>query len=161
MSILGYRPSLEQRCEVSVLWISAAMPHPEEATFRVFDPAKASDYSAIRGSHPSALYDIIYDFHRSGSVESRFGTCVDVGCGPGNSTKPLLEEFDRVVGVDPSQGMIAAAKRTLDDQRIEFLTGQAEDMGQVKEADMITAANAVRSLPHCCLVRVISILLLG
>ena len=51
----------------------------------------------------------------SGVPLERAGRCVDLGCGPGNSTALLVDRFpDAVVsGVDSSPGMIAKARERL------------------------------------------------
>ena len=36
---------------------------------------------------------------------------IDVGCGPGNSTRPLAEYFDQVIGCDISETQVAEAQK--------------------------------------------------
>ena len=126
------------------------MAHQSEATFKKFTSKEASAYNANRKTYPLALYDIIFDYHASTSPSGSFHTLIDLGCGPGNSTKPLTEKFAHVIGVDPSPGMIDTAQKNYQENdsrvggKVDFLVGRAEDMGGVDiKADMITAATAV------------------
>ena len=84
---------------------------------------------------------------------------LDVGCGPGNSTRPLARHFDSAFGIDPSPEMINAAKdlsaeyreETASRKSITFHVGRAEEMdGLFREADcgvdLLTSATAVRGI---------------
>ncbi len=81
---------------------------------------------------------------------------LDVGCGPGNSTRPLARHFDRAFGIDPSTEMINAARNiskeapeeTASGESISFCVGKAEEMsGPFRElehgVDLLTSATAV------------------
>lgn len=50
------------------------------------------------------------------------GTCVEIGCGAGRMTKPLLSVFDRVIALDVSDDQILTARRLLGPlaSRVEF-----------------------------------------
>lgn len=52
----------------------------------------------------------------------RVGVAVDVGCGAGTSTAPLLRRAHRVLGLDPSAAMVAAARLP----GARFAVGRAE-----------------------------------
>jgi Methylase involved in ubiquinone/menaquinone biosynthesis len=57
-----------------------------------------------------------------------FGLCwVDVGCGTGALTGMVLQEADpqSVVGVEPSEGFLDAARASIKDPRVELKTGDA------------------------------------
>ena len=82
---------------------------------------------------------------------------LDVGCGPGNSTRPLARYFDSAFGIDPSPEMIntaktlsaASPKETASGKTIDFSVGRAEEMhGPFREPgnhiDLLTSGTAVR-----------------
>ena len=84
---------------------------------------------------------------------------LDVGCGPGNSTRPLARYFDSAFGIDPSPEMIntakalsaASPKETASGKTIDFSVGRAEDMnGPFREPgnqiDLLTSGMAVCDL---------------
>lgn len=133
----------------------AAEAISEERVFKAYDPAQAKAYAAARGSYHARLIEKIIDHHKS--TGGAFGTLVDVGCGPGNATRPLAKYFDVAYGIDPSPGMINAAKtigaeieggETFKGHRIDFNVGRAEDIGLVGDAgrkvDLLISAMAVR-----------------
>ena len=124
----------------------------EEKTFKAFNSKQAQAYLAGRGSYPDRLYELILRAH--GSTGSPFGNLVDVGCGPGNSTRPLAKHFDRTWGIDPSEGMIEKARQLSEDvesetksgKKVVWEIGREENVGaggREGEVDMITAAMAV------------------
>ncbi|GAA5967635.1 hypothetical protein JCM11641_005717 [Rhodosporidiobolus odoratus] len=97
---------------------------------RTFD---AAAYAASRPTYPPQLFQHILASlpppATSSSASPR--TLLDLGCGPGVSTfdwAPHLQgRFDRVIGTDPSQGMVEAATKILQIKR---------DRGELgKEAD--------------------------
>ncbi|GAA5945145.1 hypothetical protein JCM3775_004870 [Rhodotorula graminis] len=107
------------------------------ATFakRTFD---AAAYSASRPSYPRALLDHVVAFldraPPSTTTSTPPTTLVDLGCGPGLSTFDWLSlpssssssstststttspRFERIIGIDPSPGMVAAARTILADR---------------------------------------------
>jgi ubiquinone/menaquinone biosynthesis C-methylase UbiE len=52
------------------------------------------------------------------------GTCIEIGCGAGRMTGPLLDTFARVVAIDVSSEQLAAAQRMLGERaaRVRFCT---------------------------------------
>ncbi|GEM10018.1 trans-aconitate 3-methyltransferase [Rhodotorula toruloides] len=80
-----------------------------------FDAAK---YAQSRPSYPRALFDHVLaylDQSSSYALTQRPRTLLDLGCGPGVSTFDWLDldRFERIVGVDPSENMISAARGIL------------------------------------------------
>jgi ubiquinone/menaquinone biosynthesis C-methylase UbiE len=57
--------------------------------------------------------------------KGRFGTALDVGCGTGASTRPLIRLTRRVVGLDPSLAMLAHARRLSEGG---YVAGRAEEL---------------------------------
>jgi len=54
---------------------------------------------------------------------------VDLGCGTGRFTQLLAGVYDaEIVGIDPSQKMLAQAERLADNHHIRFLSGPAESI---------------------------------
>ena len=127
----------------------------EESTFKSYTPALAKAYVASRGSYHENLFKVILDNHRS--TGGAMQVLLDVGCGPGNSTRPLARHFGSAFGIDPSPEMINTAKNfsaespeeTASGKNITFCVGRAEDMngpfrkpGQA--VDLLTSGMAVR-----------------
>ncbi|PWN46833.1 S-adenosyl-L-methionine-dependent methyltransferase, partial [Violaceomyces palustris] len=73
----------------------------------------AFSYLSHRPTYPTWIYDRVLDFHFSATPRSAVNRslAIDLGCGPGISTLPLLPHFDNVLGLDPSPGMISTALR--------------------------------------------------
>ncbi|KAF8120347.1 S-adenosyl-L-methionine-dependent methyltransferase [Boletus edulis] len=72
----------------------------------------AVSYAASRPTYPRALFDYVFRFHGAGAGGGRWDTAVDLGCGTGQATVELTP-FKQIVGVDPSAGMVDAARRAL------------------------------------------------
>ena len=129
----------------------------EESTFKSYTPSLAKAYAASRGSYNENLCRVILDNHRSSGGAMQ--VLLDVGCGPGNSTRPLARYFHSAFGIDPSPEMINTAKtlsaaspeETASGKTIDFSVGRAEDMnGPFREpgnqVDLLTSGMAVRVL---------------
>lgn len=134
------------------------------ATFsrKTFD---AAAYLAFRPSYPKWVYDKVLTYHfgpRPSASQAGSKLALDLGCGPGISTVSLLPHFDRVIGLDPSSGMVEAAitpntpnlpdhlvpspsdgnKGKLGD--VEYKQGFSEDLGFLddKSVDLVTSGQA-------------------
>jgi ubiquinone/menaquinone biosynthesis C-methylase UbiE len=98
----------------------------------------ADAYEAYRLGYTGLVWDHLA--RRCGLVEG--ADVVDVGCGTGLSSHPLIERGARVVGVDPDAEMLARAESTLGD-RARFMQGRAEDLPLPdSSADLIVSAQA-------------------
>ena len=129
----------------------------EEQTFKNYSKDEAKEYSSGRPSYHENLIRVILGHHAStGGI---FGTLLDVGCGPGNSTRPLAKRFNIAHGIDPSEEMIKTAKELSADSpvetslgsQIQFAVGKAEEMlfdGNEIKADLLTAGTAVGVTPR-------------
>ncbi|MEP9376770.1 trans-aconitate 2-methyltransferase [Aquabacter sp. CN5-332] len=75
------------------------------------------------------------------------GFCVDLGCGPGNSTELVAERFPdaEVIGIDTSPDMLAAARKRLPNLR--FQQGDATHFTLEKPADLIFANAVLQWVP--------------
>lgn len=115
------------------------------ATFAAKD-FNAEQYQAYRPSYPAQLYDTIYEYHTSGG--GGWGTCIDLGCGTGQSARAVAERFDHVIGVDPSSPMIESARKTSQATRsgeqVRYEVSPAEKLGILEDesVDLITAATS-------------------
>ena len=129
----------------------------EESTFRSYTPALAKAYAAGRESYDENLFKVILDKHTS--TGGAMQVLLDVGCGPGNSTRPLAKHFASAFGIDPSPEMVNTAKNlstkfpqeTASGESITFSVGKAEDMdGPFRQpgygVDLLTSGMAVRVL---------------
>ncbi|BGP48657.1 trans-aconitate methyltransferase 1 [Rhodotorula kratochvilovae] len=115
------------------------------ATFakRSFD---AAAYAASRPSYPPALFQHILAYcDRAPPSSQDPRTLLDLGCGPGVSTFDWLPlgRFDRVVGVDPSEGMVAAARNILAQRREKGEVPEGVDVRfEVARADKLAGQAA-------------------
>jgi len=66
---------------------------------------------------------------------------LELGCGTGNYTVLLSRKFRkaRIQAIDISRKMIEVAQKKLPESRIEFLTGDAEEMTTTGRFDLITS----------------------
>jgi SAM-dependent methyltransferase len=103
-------------------------------TTRNWFEAGGEAYARYRPDYPQALAAWL-----AGIAPAR-RMAIDVGCGNGQFTCQLAEEFAAVVGIDPSREQIEHAVR---DDRIRYLCAPAEALGLTDTcADLITAAQA-------------------
>ncbi|WP_309081533.1 class I SAM-dependent methyltransferase [Zhihengliuella sp.] len=95
-------------------------------------------YAAYRPEYPQALADWLAE--STADAGGARELAVDVGCGSGQLTALLAERFERVIGVDPSSGQIASARRR---EGVEYRVGPAEALPVPDgAAGLITAAQA-------------------
>lgn len=95
------------------------------ATFAKPDFSYTS-YAELRPSYPRSLYDLIFSYHKGPKT-----LCADLGCGPGIVTRALSDDFDKVIGVDPSDGMIDQARAKtngIEYPNVTFQSGPAEEL---------------------------------
>ncbi|GAB7351352.1 hypothetical protein MBLNU459_g2036t1 [Dothideomycetes sp. NU459] len=128
--------------------------------------AQAQTYAKIRGaSYAPALYEKIFDYYFANNAgpacggyegpsedrpRPRLPLLLDVGSGPGVVVFDLLPFFERAIGIDPGEEMIAVAKADAryarDADRTRFLVGGAEECGDIAgiegQVDIITVAMA-------------------
>jgi SAM-dependent methyltransferase len=97
----------------------------------------ASAYSAFRPTYPRQLYDIIL-----AAVPPERRLCaMDLGAGTGQSARPLLEWFERVIAVEADARMAEELRRC--EPRIEVRVSTAEECQQPPESlDLVTSATA-------------------
>lgn len=122
-----------------------------EKTFSSYNQEQGKAYAVARPDYHPALYKFILDQHIA--TKGQLDTLLDVGTGPGNVARSLGVHFARVVGLDPSEGMVSTARSlggtTSTSEPIRFELSTAEDLGtnlaqpiQDESVDLITAGNA-------------------
>ena len=86
---------------------------------------QAQIYAKYRKPYPSELYDLLFSL----LPESK-KIILDIACGPGNSTQPLLRENTEVFGCDIDPMMINEAKKQATDKNlaISFSVAEAEHL---------------------------------
>ncbi|PWN52861.1 S-adenosyl-L-methionine-dependent methyltransferase, partial [Violaceomyces palustris] len=72
-------------------------------------------YLKARTPYPQVIPHFIYDYHtyhvrRGDTLQPGWQAALDIGCGPGQLAIHLSTRFRRVLGIDPSEGMIALAE---------------------------------------------------
>ena len=123
----------------------------QERTFTSYDQEQSKAYAQHRPDYHPSLYQSILDDHTS--TGGQLDTLLDVGSGPGNVARALAPRFAHVIGLDPSEAMIAAARSlggtTSISEPIRVEIADAEGLGadlsppiQDSSVDLITAANA-------------------
>jgi trans-aconitate 3-methyltransferase len=101
-----------------------------------------ASYASFRPSYPQHLYDLVLAFHRGPQR-----LLVDLGTGHGLICRSLSGAFDRVVGADPSEGMIKQAESaTRKDEypNVTFVQAFAESLPFLDDGsvDMVVAGQA-------------------
>jgi len=80
------------------------------------------------------LYDednpdgVDHDFYREVADREEAHSILDLGCGTGMLTVTLARDGRRVVGVDPSERMLARARRRVGGDRVEWVPGDSRDI---------------------------------
>ncbi len=102
----------------------------------------ASNYATLRPSYPPQLYETILSFHKGPR-----NLLIDLGTGPGLVARYLSKSFDKVIGTDPSPGMIEQARsRTGKEQylNIEYRQASAESLPFIENhsVDMVVAGQS-------------------
>lgn len=117
---------------------------------------KSANYNSFRPHYPPSFYKILTEYigNEAGKKGDKVGKTIDLGCGTGVATYPLLQFSQNVVGLDLSPPMIetanslkAAKLKELgiqDESRIEFGVCAVEDFDAPPNSyDLITAAECI------------------
>lgn len=102
------------------------------------DLGLAAGYAASR----PALHPLIVDRLRAWREGSPVGLAVDVGCGAGLSSRPLTSLASQVVGFDPAESMVRAARRTVPGVGFIAAAGEAMPFADAS-VDLLTAAGSL------------------
>lgn len=120
------------------------------ATIQLFEHSShARIYSRYRPSYPKTLLKILSDyFTRNGCGHD---LAVDIGCGSGQSTFQLEEQFSQCIGVDISSAQVAEAQKKCEQEghgNVQFIVGNGMDLSlETSSANVITIAQAWHWLP--------------
>lgn len=95
-----------------------------------------------------ALYDLENsrgadtDFYVGLAADLNARTIVDLGCGTGLLTRELAVDGRQVIGVDPAEAMLDAARRHPGAERVEWVVGAATAIGN-RDADLLVMTGNV------------------
>jgi SAM-dependent methyltransferase len=98
-----------------------------EITMTELFAGTADHYRRFRPPYPQEVFDWIVTRHGLDGT----GRLLDCGCGTGNVFAGLAKCFSHTVAMDPDAEMLAMARRTATDERIEaitFVLGRAEEI---------------------------------
>jgi trans-aconitate methyltransferase len=131
------------------------MSTASDSTFRSYSLEQAKTYASYRASYAPTLCETVLKHHYE--TGGQFELLLDVGCGPGNSTRDVALSFDQALGVDPGASMIHTARglggKTKSGQAIRYEICAAEEISHAKglkpnSVDLLISAMAVScSLP--------------
>lgn len=111
---------------------------------------KSVEYNSFRPQYPASFYRQLLNY----TGKSRLSDVIDLGCGTGVASFPLLNFSDRVTGLDLSSRMIESANDLkhgrlqemgiADESRIRFEVGAVEEFEAPPSSfDLITAAECI------------------
>ena len=161
---------------------------PEEQFDRLFSRVK-EQWTALGRSEPywSVLSDDRFrmksmkeheaDFYASGADSDRLidvfcqrtgvpppkGTCLELGCGVGRITRFLARRFDRVLGVDISEGNLKLAQSYLGKEHVNnvswLLLRQLEQLQELESFDFFFSILVLQHNPPPMIARILKIML--
>lgn len=109
----------------------------------------AANYQKNRITYPKSLYETVLQHHLG-----ERNLAVDVGCGTGIGSFPLLDYFEKVVGCDPSEKMLQTARMIADTipesskRNVEFKETGGETLGKYFKEDSVDLIVAGESLQY-------------
>lgn len=94
-----------------------------------YDKTDIADcYDSGRDYRPAVLGQWL-DLLSAHVPQDRVSSIIDLGCGTGRYSEPLAARFGAdVVGIDPSEKMLAQARRKQTDHRVTYRRAQGEDL---------------------------------
>lgn len=107
-------------------------------------------YNSARPSYPGQFYETLVNFHKDGGNPTQLA--VDVGCGSGFVAFKLINYFDKVIGTDISDTMVAQCNQDAKvNSDISFVVAPGEKAPPLIAAnsvDMITGAECCHWMDH-------------
>jgi trans-aconitate 3-methyltransferase len=104
-------------------------------------------YLQHRPAYSGEVFKTILSWLSGGNSNSRWRTAIDVGCGTGQSTLPLCDHFDEVIGIDSSETQLEEARQHAVERNklnVKYISGVAHDISSIVNdtVDLVTAAQA-------------------
>jgi ubiquinone/menaquinone biosynthesis C-methylase UbiE len=97
-------------------------------------------YNAFRPEAPEKLIDILLRL----SQKSKPELVVDLGCGPGNSTRAWRDKTHRIIGIEPSKEMISKARELTNFENIDYIQAFAHETTLPDHcADLVVASSSI------------------
>ncbi|KAH3884607.1 putative methyltransferase DDB_G0268948 [Dreissena polymorpha] len=103
-------------------------------------------YSKYRPTYPDSVYETIMRFYGHGKEDAGdYTLAVDVGCGNGQSSFPLVKHFSRVIGCDVSKEQIKSAVKH---EKLTYTVCSGENLSFLQDGsvDLLTIAQALHWL---------------
>ncbi|GEQ69329.1 hypothetical protein JCM33374_g3000 [Metschnikowia sp. JCM 33374] len=111
---------------------------------------KSLNYNSFRPQYPPAFYQTLLNY----TGKTKLSNVIDLGCGTGVASFPLLNFSENVIGLDLSGSMIEGANKLkekrlhemgiIDQSRIRFEVAAVEDFHAPPESfDLIAAAECI------------------
>ncbi|MEQ1407688.1 class I SAM-dependent methyltransferase [Neorhizobium sp. Rsf11] len=110
-----------------------------------FEEADVVENYPYRPPYPDAVFEKLLD------IAPERSTLLDIGCGPGKISRPLVRYFEKVTAVDPSRQMLTLGQSLAggDAPNLHWIEGFAEDFPIGDERfDLTVAAASVHWMDH-------------
>ena len=105
----------------------------------VFGDRDVVDRYHLRPPYPAETFEVLSGLARGRAV-------LDVGCGPGDISRPLAGRGARVDAVDPSEPMLALARAAAGGERVRWIHGRVEEVELTPPYGLVTAGDSVHWL---------------
>ncbi|KAI8741946.1 methyltransferase [Biomphalaria glabrata] len=105
----------------------------------------AQVYAAYRPKYPLAVFDAIMTYHDEVTTNGR-SMALDVCCGPGQSTLPLVPLFEKVVGVDISQDLLDHMPKDIPNLTTYMCAAEDLSMIESQSVDLVTTGASLHWL---------------
>ncbi len=102
---------------------------------------QVKEYNKYRSEYPQKFYNFLFSLVKTKKIEN----ILDLGCGTGKSTEPLVREGVKVVGYDHDFKMLNQAKKNAIERHlpIEYIKGEAENLPfENNSFDIVTIGTA-------------------
>ncbi|KAL8591896.1 hypothetical protein ACOMHN_044392 [Nucella lapillus] len=112
----------------------------------LFQSSKIANYYAkYRPTYGPQVSEAIINFCKE-NESCKLSIALDVGCGSGQSTLPLINHFQKVIGMDISEAQISRAPADI--PNLKFFTGSEEELWCVDSGsvDLVTVATGLHWL---------------
>ncbi|XP_072039727.1 putative methyltransferase DDB_G0268948 [Amphiura filiformis] len=113
------------------------------AGYRLFEHAlQAELYLRFRPEYPKETIETIINFLTK-KKKKPLKLAIDIGCGGGQSTRPLASHFEKVIGFDVSEAQVENAQKGDNAPNVEYRIGGGEKIDLPNSCvDLITCAQS-------------------